>query len=453
MRGEVRRDIAIGLMATILLLFLGEIAVRTYARSTQHRPLRPEWQVPDPALGLRLKPGFKQGGIEINSLGFRGQEFPVQKGAGTFRIVAMGDSTTFGYGETSASPYPVQLQIALDQRTAACGQRYEVINAGVEGYAARNVLARLEKEVLTLAPDLLIVYVGWNDLFGLDPEDRLPTVNPNSWFNRFLRRSYLLQAATKVVFRTILPLREEVTPERIARYQSFMPTPFLEDYRRIVRTARARGVAIAVTTLPSVLGAESWEENRGILHYPAFTARPELLRILWERYNQAIRGLAAEMNVPLLGLAEGIRRIQDGRTLFIDTLHFNTPGYRAVAEVMLGELAAARLLPCPAAGRPDPLPGRLRVQAPLHRPGARDFTKEEMGISGDGEVPAVDDSTSPGMSSGKGPGMRTRVAGKGHQAELEAFHRLVTGEAEPPMTLEEMVEATELSFAVRDQVR
>lgn len=349
MRRESRRDVLIGLLITLALYLLGEMAVHSYVRSTQRRPLRPEWQIPDPVLDLRLKPGFRQGGIEINSLGFRGQEFPVQKGGGSFRIVAMGDSTTFGYGETTASPYPVQLQIALNRRTAACGQRYEVINAGVEGYAARNVLARLEKEVLALAPDLLIIYVGWNDLYGVDPERRLPAVDPHSWFNRLLRRSYLLQAATKLVFGTILPLREEVTPERVARYQRFMPTPFLEDYRRIVRTARAHGVAIAVTTLPSLLGAEGWEESRGILHYPAFTARPELLRILWERYNEAIRSLAKEMDVPLIELSKGIRQFKDGRILFIDTLHFNTPGYRAVAEVVLTGLVRARLLPCPAA--------------------------------------------------------------------------------------------------------
>lgn len=47
MRGEVRRDIAIGLMTTILLLFVGEVAVRTHVRSTRHRVLRPEWQAPE----------------------------------------------------------------------------------------------------------------------------------------------------------------------------------------------------------------------------------------------------------------------------------------------------------------------------------------------------------------------------------------------------------------------
>lgn len=85
--------------------------------------------------------------------------------------------------------------------------------------------------------------------------------------------------------------------------------------------------------------------------------------------------------------------------------------------------------------------------------GARDFPKEEMEIYADGKVLAVDEYRSLEIYGAKDSGVQTRLADKGHQAELEAFHRLVIGETEPPMTWEEMVETTELSFAVRDQLR
>jgi len=149
------------------------------------------------------------------------------------------------------------------------------------------------------------------------------------------------------VFERVLPTQEAVTPQRIARYQRFVPLAFHGDYRRIVGLARTHGVPITLVTLPSLLGVEEWEKRREILHYPPFTRQPELLRILWERYNQEIRGLAKDADVPLLDLADGIQKVKNGRTLFIDTLHFNTPGYRAVARVMLTGLAQARLLPCP----------------------------------------------------------------------------------------------------------
>jgi len=49
--------------------------------------------------------------------------------------------------------------------------------------------------------------------------------------------------------------------------------------------------------------------------------------------------------------------------------------------------------------------------------------------------------------------MRTHLQDKGHRAELEAFHRLVMGQGEAPISLGEMLEVTELSFTVRDQLR
>jgi lysophospholipase L1-like esterase len=356
MHQKTRRDIVIGCCITVLLFLLGETAVRAYVHGIQRRTLLDQWEVADPMLGWKPKLGFKQGGIEINNLGFRGPETSVQKPPGTFRIVALGDSTTFGHREAMLSAYPAQLEVALNGPAGSCERRYEVINAGVEGYSARHVLARLEKEVLPIAPDMVIIYVGWNDLFGRDPERRLPDVDRNSWFNRLLRESYLLKGATKIVFERIRPLQEAVTPERVARYQRFVPASFSEETRRIVATARAGGVQVALATLPSLLGAEDWEVSRAILHYPAFTARPELLRILWERYNQAIRQLAEEMDVPLLDLAQGVRSVRNGRTLFIDTLHFNTAGYHVVAEILLTGLARARLLPCPVTSADGPAP-------------------------------------------------------------------------------------------------
>jgi len=75
-----------------------------------------------------------------------------------------------------------------------------------------------------------------------------------------------------------------------------------------------------------------------------------------------------------------------------------------------------------------------------------------MEVYADGRVLVVNDYRSLEIYGGKGPGLRTTLQDKGHRAELEAFHRLVIGQGEAPMTLEEMVEVTELSLTVRDQL-
>jgi len=84
--------------------------------------------------------------------------------------------------------------------------------------------------------------------------------------------------------------------------------------------------------------------------------------------------------------------------------------------------------------------------------GARDFPKEAMEIYADGRVVTLDDYRTLEIHGGKGGGLRTAQQDKGHRAELEAFHTLVTGKGPAPMTADEMIDVTEGSFAIRDQL-
>jgi predicted dehydrogenase/threonine dehydrogenase-like Zn-dependent dehydrogenase len=84
--------------------------------------------------------------------------------------------------------------------------------------------------------------------------------------------------------------------------------------------------------------------------------------------------------------------------------------------------------------------------------GSREFPKEEMEVYVDGRVLVLDDYHALEVYGAKGPGLRTTPQDKGHRAELEAFHGLVTGKGEARMSLEEMVEVTECSLRIRDQV-
>ena len=85
--------------------------------------------------------------------------------------------------------------------------------------------------------------------------------------------------------------------------------------------------------------------------------------------------------------------------------------------------------------------------------GARDFPKEAMEIYADGRVVMLDDYRALEIHGGKGGGLRTTLPDKGHRAELEAFHGFATGAGPAPMTVDEMVEVSERSFAIRDQLQ
>src|SRR5581483_2815554 len=114
---------------------------------------------------IRLRPNsagpFFASVVKVNSRGFRGQEIPTDKGD-AYRIVALGESTTFGMTMASDDqPWPALLEQIIRDRLHP-SRRVEVINAGVPGYDLADNVRRLETDILPLHPDLIISYHGYN---------------------------------------------------------------------------------------------------------------------------------------------------------------------------------------------------------------------------------------------------------------------------------------------------
>lgn len=101
-----------------------------------------------------------------NELGFRSP--PLYPAGSRFRILAIGDSTTFGQHVADHETWPAQLQQILDPED----NRIEVINAGVIGASSFQGLAFLETQGLDLKPNLVIATFGFNDWAGADIPDR-----------------------------------------------------------------------------------------------------------------------------------------------------------------------------------------------------------------------------------------------------------------------------------------
>lgn len=122
----------------------------------------------DPNVSYRLRPGsvsrLHRGIVaHINGQGYRDHELAPRR-PGELRILAIGDSFTFGTNVADDEPYPQVLEALL----AADGTRpVEVINTGVPGWGPVQYAAFYEHEGRALAPDLVLVglYVG-NDAYS-----------------------------------------------------------------------------------------------------------------------------------------------------------------------------------------------------------------------------------------------------------------------------------------------
>lgn len=108
------------------------------------------------ARGYELTPGVG----DVNSLGLRGPAVDPVHAPGVHRIVALGDSFTYGDGVSAEEAWPAQLEQRLNH---ASGERFEVLNLGVPGYNTAQEYADLEERGLRLAPDLVIVAFTLSD--------------------------------------------------------------------------------------------------------------------------------------------------------------------------------------------------------------------------------------------------------------------------------------------------
>ena len=101
--------------------------------------------------------------VNINSLGFRGDEFSKIKPDRTYRIFMLGGSPMFGYGATSdETTIPGFTQKFLDEKNF--GFDIEVINSGVQAVSSDTELELVKRKLIAFSPDLIIIYDGWNDL-------------------------------------------------------------------------------------------------------------------------------------------------------------------------------------------------------------------------------------------------------------------------------------------------
>lgn len=78
-------------------------------------------------------------------------------------IVALGSSSTQGYGATiDTNAYPAQAQVTLARQYETVRLKFVMLNRGAGGQDVTEMLERLQRDVLSHRPDLVIWQVGTN---------------------------------------------------------------------------------------------------------------------------------------------------------------------------------------------------------------------------------------------------------------------------------------------------
>jgi lysophospholipase L1-like esterase len=283
---------------------------------------------------IRLRPGARvtnhEAEMRINALGFRGPDFDREKGE-RFRIVALGESTTFGLTVLAGDrPWP---EIPQDKIAATldCDAEVEVVNAGVPGFTIASNVARLDQDILPLAPDLLISYHGYNgfsDLLGglastrVEESPLLP--ERPSWLLERVETAVRVAIARRRLAPGPLPA-ESISPKAIARSR------YARHYAQLIIKARRSGVEVALCPFNLAIDQRSPDEVVRFYErvYPA--ARGALRAN--QLHTRLVRDLASRTEARFVEVRAGI----DGEyeKYFIDLVHFNQAGRERLAENML----------------------------------------------------------------------------------------------------------------------
>lgn len=268
--------------------------------------------------------------IRTNALGLRSAEVTLPKPEGVFRIIALGDSVTFGWGVREEDTYPAQLGELL--AALHPDQRFEVINAGVSGYGTWQESAWLQQMAGQLQPDLVVVQVHLND------------VADNLWATASVgegQSSWLTQhsALARLVQRLLLAGRGGGTGsgscdsdwhERARRVCWDKTLALLED---MGQTASGRGATVALLPMPM-----RWQVEPGVADPRAWVDS--------DRYQEVLRAFAAQRGWTMVDPLPAFQNAAAaGQSLFLDVGHPNETGQRLLAQELLRTLSDAGQLP------------------------------------------------------------------------------------------------------------
>ena len=335
-----------------------QIPIREPLMYAPHSVLR---YVPNPGTSWRYRTTEFDTQVAFNVHGFRNIERPLEKPAGTFRILCLGDSFTLGAEVAMEDSYAYILEQLLNERAASRGDsvRFEVMNGGVGGYGTFQELLFLQEFGMVHNPDLILAQFYSNDVRdNMKYQEFWNTVYPDS--SIFL--------STSSVFADILALLEDHSHvyhffrSRFNILKSVLGFKVLTDFDdlmvmapepsseiekgweltrklflKIWDLARANQAGFAIMVVPNKAQVgqneppDAWIEEQKL-----DMTKP--IRIL--------REFGLQNRIPVLDLLPDLQSASETQALYYDwDGHWNAFGNRAAAATIVEFLEAEALVP------------------------------------------------------------------------------------------------------------
>jgi lysophospholipase L1-like esterase len=347
-------------------LLVAEVAVRLVRPQAVMTVSQGLYQTDEPRR-YRIAPGFRgritnqaefDTEVVTNQKGLRGPEVG-PKLEGTIRILAIGDSFTFGVGAQQEETWPARLERRMPNA--------QVLNAGAPGFGVPDEVAWFEAHGVDLHPDVVVVAVFLaNDLQDASPDQpkvavvdgALVVPGETGGLRRWLYyHSHLFRLLKSSVLegrvRSLLGLKEPwATRELRAELSLYAPTlpeelkKGAEATENAVARLASRGVPVVAVLIPSLPQVDSRRWTALLDRFSLDPAGHDP-----RRPNRLFREIFEKHGVPVLDLTDTFEAaVRQGQRIYypIDQ-HLTPAGYDLMART-IGEFLPGALTRSPVTG-------------------------------------------------------------------------------------------------------
>lgn len=271
--------------------------------------------------------------VEIDALGFRQTEpFPKAKSKDSYRILCLGDSTTFCVYVNNDETYPSQLL----KRLKTDHSQVEVINAGAPAWSIADELRFLKDRALAVKPDCIIHMFCDNDPGGIVDAEGLK----GEYAHQLRRLSEGLSLADMLRFHTAIgemETRLHIFFKQMRgkkRHATFDPAAISKDqwqlyeevYKELVAVCQREKIQLITVCFPQIIELEDKAE----------------------RAETVVGRIAKRHKVPFIEIAPTFRaKEKDNKSFYnlpIDN-HANAQGNALIASIIAEAMKARRLGP------------------------------------------------------------------------------------------------------------
>ena len=294
------------------------MAIRSYFHPVQQPSVlgTSDWFISDPDLNFRLNPSLP----EVNKYSMLEKEIVIPKPPGITRVVILGDSVPF-------RGYPSLIDLLKEKYATQDG--IEILNASTPGYTTYQEMLFLEKYVLALEPDVVILTYCLNDnytfLHRFDKEANMlwteeaeKSLHIDSMYDALINKSYFLSSLKTTLIQNNKDKKEYEYPwENSVDFNIAW-----KDYSWIDFSSRLKEINTVLS------------KQNSRLYVVIFPLDMQLDKsLLQENYEyvtkpqREVLSYCEQYHIPCLDLfSEFYRNKLEGKQLYVDGLHLSKTG-------------------------------------------------------------------------------------------------------------------------------